>query len=309
MHAAQEAAPGRAVEVVVVGSINVDLTVTVTRRPRPGETVIGGGGAATPGGKGANQAVAAAGHGARVRMIGAVGDDQHADLATTALEQAGVDISAVRRVPGPTGLAVVTVDAGAENSIVVVPGANAAVTADRVLEHRTAVSGAAVVVVQGEIPRAGTECAARLCRGRLVLNPSPVGPLDPDVLRAADPLVVNVHEAARVVALLAGRHAEGDDDGDGDAQDLRESIRTLLAKGVTSVVLTRGADGALVGAGAGPVHEVPAPRVRTVDTTGAGDALSGVLAAELAGGTDLLAASRIAVAAAARTVTVLGARA
>lgn len=290
-------------DVLVVGSLNVDLSLQVDRRPRPGETVVGRDAARSPGGKGANQALAASRAGARTAMIGAVGADASgagdAEVALSLLADDGVDLSGVSRVEGPTGLAVVTVDRSGENTIVVVPGANGAVDAAMVRSHAGAISSAAVVVLQGEIPRSGIEEAARLCRGRLVLNPAPVLELDSDVLRAADPLVVNEHEAAAVLEQLLAP-------GPRPAEGARSLLRSLLEAGVRSAVLTLGGEGALVGDGT--VRAIPAAEVAAVDTTGAGDAFIGALAARLARGDGLLAAARHGSRFAAASVTAPGAQ-
>lgn len=180
-------------DVVIVGSINVDLMLTVERHPHPGETLRGGSGAHLAGGKGATQAVAAARTGARTAMVGAVGSDATADTALEHLRGADVDLSSVRTVPGPTGLAVVTLAADGENTIVVVPGANATVTPDVVREAAAVIRDAAVCVVQAEIPLPSVEEAVRVAHDagvRVVLNVAPAARLPWATLRAADPLVV-----------------------------------------------------------------------------------------------------------------------
>ncbi len=192
-------------DVVVVGSTNADLLVQVAAHPAPGETVLGRSMAVIAGGKGANQAVAAARSGARVAFVGSVGDDEFADPARAGLRANGVDLSGLRVVPGSTGIAIVTVSACGENSIVVIPRANAATDADAVRAQAGLLAQARVVVVQGEVPRDGIEEAARLARGRLIVNLAPVIALATQVLRQADPLVVNEHEAA-LAARRRGRH-------------------------------------------------------------------------------------------------------
>ncbi len=279
--------------VVVVGSVNADLLTRTEVHPAPGQTVLGRDLRVLPGGKGANQAVAAARLGARVTFVGAVGDDEFADPATSGLREAGVDLDRLAVVPGGTGVAVVTVAADGENSIVVIPGANAAVGSDAVRRHADLLAAADVVVLQGEIPRDGIETAAGLAGGRVVVNLAPVVDVDPEVLRRADPLVVNEHEAHGALELLDGAAAAGEGAAD------EEVVARLRAAGVPSVVLTRGAQGALVAGGdAGCGSDgvaVPSPRVNAVDTTGAGDAFVGALAAELARGSALADAARLAV--------------
>lgn len=280
--------------VVVVGSTNADLLTQVEVHPAPGETLIGRSMTVLPGGKGANQAVAAARLGAATTFIGAVGTDEFAEQALSGLRAAGVDLSALTVCDGPTGIALVTVSADGENSIVVIPGANGRMDAAAVSAHADVVAGAAVVVVQGEIPRSGTEAAAATT-GRLVVNLAPVIDVDPAVVRAADPLVVNEHEAALALAALdrdAGRSVGAPVRMDDEAAEQRVAD-ALLANGVRSVVLTVGARGALVAEVEGTVR-VPSPRVEAVDTTGAGDAFVGALAYRLAAGDTLVDAARLA---------------
>lgn len=271
--------------IAVVGSINVDLSAQVLRHPRPGETLHGRGGQMLPGGKGANQAVAAARRGGRVEMIGAVGTDAQAAVGLSGLRAAGVGLSGVREVEGPTGLAIVTVAEDGENSIVVIAGANDTVDAAQVREVREVLEHAAIVVCQGEIPRDGIEALSGLVRGRFLHNPAPVRELDPAVLRASDPLVVNEHEAALVLAQLTPGTP---------APEQPEQIATALREtGIASVVLTLGAQGSLV-ADADGTRRIPAAPVVAVDTTGAGDAFIGALAVGLARGEPLPVAARFA---------------
>ena len=271
--------------IVVVGSVNVDLLAQVRRHPRPGETLHGTGGRMLPGGKGANQAVAAARLGARVAMVGAVGSDVQAEAALSALREAGVDLGHVAEIEGPTGLAIVTVAEDGENSIVVIAGANDAMDAGRVRAAAEVISAARIVVCQGEIPRDGIEALPALVTGRFLHNPAPVMELDPAVLRASDPLVVNQHEAGLVLAQLApGQEAP---------EDPEAVVAALRAAGIPSAVLTLGADGSLVADQAG-VRRIPPAPVEAVDTTGSGDAFIGALALGLARGDDLATAARLA---------------
>lgn len=271
--------------IVVVGSINVDLLAHTRRHPRPGETLHGTGGQTLPGGKGANQAVAAARMGGDVAMVGAVGTDAHASVGLSGLRAAGVDLAQVREVEGPTGLAIVTVAEDGENTIVVIGGANDAVDAARVTAARDAIGAAAIVVCQGEIPREGIEALPALVGGRFLHNPAPVMELDPETLRASDPLVVNEHEAALVLAQLApGTEAPTEPE---------QILRALREAGIATMVLTLGAQGSLV-ADAEGIARIPAARVDAVDTTGAGDAFIGALAVGLARGERLTDAARLA---------------
>ena len=271
--------------ITVVGSINVDLISQVRRHPQPGETLHGTGGQMLPGGKGANQAVAAAKLGGDVRMIGAVGTDSQAEVGLAGLRAAGVDLTGVREIEVPTGLAIVTVAEDGENTIVVIAGANDSVDAAQITAAKDVIATSSIVVCQGEIPREGIEALPALVTGRFLHNPAPVMELDPAVLRTSDPLVVNEHEAALVLAQL---------DPDAEVPEAPEQIVGALREaGIASVVLTLGARGSLV-ADADGTHRIPAAPVTAVDTTGAGDAFIGALAVGLARGETLPDAARLA---------------
>lgn len=282
--------------VVVVGSLNVDLHLWLERHPLPGETLLARGGGLSPGGKGANQACAAALAGAPTTMLGAVGSDDSRHTALRLLGDAGVDTSHVVRLPGPTGLAVVSVAKDGENTVVVVSGANAQVTPSNIEGWAPLIANADIVVSQGEIPAEATEAVAEMVRGRWLLNLAPVIPLPPDVIRRADPLVVNEHEAEAVLVQMGG-----------SASGPEALVAAFRAQGIASVVLTIGAHGALVANETGVQH-VPSPRVRAVDTVGAGDAFVGALAARLSEGLDLVTAAQYASRFAAHTVQFEGAQ-
>ncbi|GAA4222063.1 ribokinase [Streptosporangium album] len=270
--------PAEPYEMIVVGSVNADLVVRVDRRPRPGETVIGSDLVIYPGGKGANQAVAAARLGARVALLGRVGSDGNGDFLRKALDGDGVDLSRLTETPGPTGVALITVGADGDNSIIVSPGVNALLSEDDIAAAADLLASARVVSLQLESPLATVAAAARTA-ARVVFNLSPPAVVPDDLLAACDPLVVNEHEAA----LLLGEHGTP-----------RQQATALLALGPRSVVLTLGADGAVV-AEPGGVTTVPSPAVDVVDTTGAGDAFTGALAWRLARGDDLAGATAFAV--------------
>ena len=283
-------------DIVVVGSVNADLVLEVPRHPHPGETLLGHSISVLPGGKGANQAVAAARLGARVAMVGAVGTDVYADPALAELSSAGVDLTAVRRAAGPTGLAVVTVADDAENSIVVIAGANATTDETAVASAQDTIRGAAVCVLQAEIPLNGVIHAARVANDagrRVVLNVAPACRLPIETLRQADPLVVNEHEAA---ILLDTPGIEGED-----------ALNGLACLGIPSVVLTLGAAG-VVGVDADGSWALPARTVTPRDTTGAGDAFVGALAVGLARGESVRDAALLATRVAAASVQHLGAQ-
>jgi len=292
-------------DVVVVGSINVDLLLTVPRHPLPGETLLGGSGAQSAGGKGANQAVAAARLGARTALLGAVGTDPGAQTALRLLREAGVDLHAVATAPGPTGLAVVTLAADGENTIVVVPGANDTVTVDAVRASADLIGQAAVCVLQAEIPlTAVSEAAAIAHRGgaRVVLNVAPAATLPWETLRLADPLVVNEHEAA---VLLGDTTTDPGTDPVQVTAAAAQAAERLRAGGVASVIVTLGGAGCIVLDDTGPTI-IPARDVSAVDTTGAGDAFTGAVAARLAMGEPLRQAAEYATRVAAASVRTLG---
>ncbi|MFH9420685.1 ribokinase [Streptomyces sp. NPDC017529] len=286
-------------DVLVVGSANADLTVRVARRPGAGETVHGSDLVESAGGKGANQAAAAARLGGRVGLLARVGDDAYGELLLDAQRAAGTDVAHVIVESGArTGTAMIVVGPDGDNSIVVSPGANAALTPQDVAAARDVIAASAAVSLQLEVPvetvRA-TAATARETGTRVVLNPSPTpDSLDPELLAAADPLVVNEHEAQQ----LAGS-------GEGTPEDWAQALRE---QGARSVVVTLGGDGALVVDGEGGTDRVPGVKVEAVDTTGAGDAFTGALATRLARGDSLTEAARFAVRVGAAAVTKPGAQ-
>ncbi|MEU2526759.1 ribokinase [Streptomyces sp. NPDC013087] len=291
-------APSR-YDLLVVGSANADLVVGVERRPGPGETVLGTDLVVHPGGKGANQAVAAARLGARTALLARVGDDAHGRLLRASQQEAGVDTGGVLVGGAPTGVALITVDPSGDNSIVVSPGANARLTPDDVRAAGPLFASARVVSVQLEIPLdTVAETARALGPGaRLVLNPSPPAPLPDEVLAACDPLVVNEHEARSIL-------------GDGAGDTPEAWARGLTALGPRSVVITLGEEGALVSdSRTGEAVRVPSPRVAALDTTGAGDAFTAALAWRLGLGEELTEAAAFAVRVGAAAVTKEGAQA
>jgi ribokinase len=280
--------------VVVIGSINVDLVVVAERLPAPGETVLGGRFGVHDGGKGANQAVAAARAGARVTMIGAVGTDSYGVRALAALEGERVDVSRVRHVETePTGVALIAVGPRGENQIVVAPGANATLELDEA--DRELIAGADAVLTNHEIPPATTLEALRAAyaaRVTAILNPAPARALPAEVLSLGPILTPNEHEL--VVAI--GNDQTG------------AALDELHARTRGPIIVTQGPAGALLvdGSRRERFEGVAAPQV--VDTTGAGDAFCGVLAAWLADGRSLDQAIHAANAAGALSVAAAGAR-
>lgn len=284
---------------IVLGSANRDYTVLVERHPLPGETLLGESLTVATGGKGANQAAAAARAGARPVFVGAVGSDSVGDDVLSELEARGVDVSHVLRADQPTGVALITVSSDGENSIVVAAGANASLDPAATAATVAALAGdGAVLLAQLEIPAETVSAAAseiEKAGGRFVLNLSPSRYVSPRLLAFADPLILNETEASDL--------AESAIDGPADAETV---ARRLLATS-RSVVITLGADGVIV-ADADGVSHLESERVKVVDTTGAGDAFAGALAAGLASGGSLADAVRAGIAAGAAAVQHLGAQ-
>ena len=287
--------PGMTRDVYVVGSVNVDLVVRAASLPAPGETVTGGTFERHGGGKSANQAVAAARQGAAVRMIGAVGDDDLGEEAIAQLAAEGIDVAGVQRLASaPTGVALIAVDAAGENQIAVASGANAELSAEAVERALDRAAPGGVALLGLEVPDAAVLAGARAARAaglEVVVNPAPARPLAGELLALSPVLTPNGGEAAAL---------------SGEA-DPEAAARALSAQTGAPVVVTVGADGALLVEG-DAVERIPAPAVEAVDTTGAGDAFNGALAAALAGGAGLADAVRRAVAVAAESVRTPGAR-
>jgi len=281
--------------IVVVGSLNMDLVVRAARHPMPGETILGGDFSIFPGGKGANQAVAAARLGGRVKMIGRVGADAFGDSLLQTLAQDGVDISyVVRDQEAPSGVALITVDAAGQNTIVVASGANARVTPEDVAAAEHVFVSASVLMLQLECPLAAVAYAIELARRhrvRVVLNPAPAQPLDAALLGQVDYLIPNQTE----LALLTG------------IDSTSGAVRCLRDWGVQRIILTLGEDGALVVEDESQVH-LAAHHVTAVDTTAAGDAFVGAFAVALTEGRSTRQAAEWGNAAGALSVTRAGAQ-
>lgn len=286
-------------QVVVVGSLNNDVVVSVERLPLPGETVLGLEVRQHAGGKGLNQAVAAARIGAAVSLVGAVGDDDAGVRLRSVLAEEGID-DLLRTVPGlASGTALIEVDARGENRIVVVPGSNGLLADAHVTEAAASLEAPAVVLAQAEIPLTTVAAAMRWGRGcgaLTVFNPSPAGPLPEGLLADVDVLVANEHEAA----LLAGSPVSTSD-------EALTAARALRALGPRIVVVTRGADGSVWSSAADGDGSQQAFDVAAVDAVGAGDAYCGALAARLARGETIASAVRWASAAGALATTRPGA--
>ena len=312
--------------IVVVGSINMDLVARTRMIPRPGETVTGTGFETTPGGKGANQAVAAARLGYPVKMVGMVGEDVFGQALIENLASVGVDVWAVDRVTGPSGVAPILVAENGENSIVVVPGANGKVDREYVDKNSELMRGAGMVLLQLEIPMDTISRVLEICAEAnvpVMLDPAPSAGLPDDAWQRITWLTPNETEAAFYL---------------GGAKEPEAAANKFLIKGVRGLVLKRGADGAYVVSrvpkwqpppqeheavreDAGPAlysyrsretlraERVPAFKVEAVDTVGAGDCFNGAFAVALMEGKDPVDAARFASAAAAISVTRRGAQA
>ncbi|OZG61908.1 sugar kinase [Bifidobacterium lemurum] len=295
--------------VSVIGSMNADYTVTTERLPGPGETVNGGPLRILPGGKSGNQASAAARIGATVRMFGAVGSDANADFLLGQLTDAGVDVANVRRVPGPSGTTVITVDAAGENTIVYSPGSNAQVTVEYAESMRETLTSSSVLGLCLESPIDTVAAAARMCHDagvKVLLNNSPFTPTIPaELIAAADILLVNEHEMAQLLGV-----AEPEDD-DWDGFDWNSALERMRAYGFGQAIITLGGDGSVVldAASDEPVIRIAPVKVDAVDTTGCGDSFMGTVLAGLASGFALRDAAQLASYVSAYAATGYGAQA
>jgi ribokinase len=260
-------------DVVVVGSANLDLVARTSRLPKPGETVSGSHFFEACGGKGVNQAIASARAGARTAFVGALGGDHAGETLLAALIKDGVDVSAVQRVSAPTGRALIGVSDDGENSIIVVPGANHAISIDDIEKYKNLISSAKVLLCQLEVPLSVVQHAFELAgpSTKRILNPAPAQTLPRSLLGVVDIVTPNEHEA-----------------------DLLGGVSKLQSLGVKTVIVTQGEKGAMVVDETG-TSQVDPFKVTPVDTTGAGDAFCGTLAARLALGESLADSLRAAV--------------
>ncbi len=300
------AASDGAGQVVVFGSLNADLTVRVDRFPGPGETLSGSELVTAPGGKSSNQAVAAATLGSQVRLIGAVGDDANGSFLLEQASASGVDVTAVTRDPDhATGSAMIVVDAAGENTIIVSPGANGALSADSLTSRQFA--GADIVCLCLEVPLPAVQAAAEHAQAagaKVLLNLSPYADVHDSLLGHVDVLLVNKSEAE----LVLGRSDIADD---WDA-----ALSGFVDLGIQRIVVTLGADGAVVldgvasedGGDAARATHIDSPKVEAADTTGCGDAFTGALAHGMAKGMPLVEASKLAAQAGSLAATLEGAQ-
>jgi ribokinase len=287
--------------IVIVGSSGTDMIIKLERIPRPGETLLGGEFHITGGGKGANQAVSAARAGGKVAFVARLGQDDFGDQAKAAFAREGINVEHISRDRKvSTGVALIFVDQHGENSIGVAPGANGRLSPADLKKARKVFAGASVMVVQLEIPLDTVQIAAVLAAksgARVILNPAPARALPDELLCHVSILTPNETEAE----LLTGIKVDSD-------SSAAKAASVLRARGVQTVILTLGARGALVASSDASPQLVPGFKVKAVDTTGAGDVFNGALAVALAEEQPLIDAVRFANAAAAISVTRLGAQ-
>ncbi len=283
--------------IVVVGSVTMDMVTRTKEIPRIGQTVIGVGFETTPGGKGANQAVASARLRYPARMVGLVGDDAYGPALLENLARAGVDTTTMGSVPGSSGLAPIFLDENGQNSIVVVPGANGRVDSAFIDRHAAVISSAGMVLCQLELPMKTIDHTLLICAELgvpVMLDPAPAAPLGHSLWRQVEWFTPNETEAAFYL---------------GDGSEAEEAARKLLSRGLKGVVLKRGAEGAYVAVAGGKAGWVRPFSVNATDTVAAGDCFNGAFAVALLEGKEPFAAARFACAAAAICVTRRGAQA
>ena len=285
--------------ILVLGSSNTDMTVKTKALPKPGETVLGGIFTMGAGGKGANQAVAARRLGGEVQFICKVGHDIFGDNAIAQYEQEGLDTRGILRSEQPSGVALICVDANAENSIVVASGANADLTEADVEASREALEHCGILLLQLETPIPSVLKAARIAHeagAMVVLNPAPACPLPDELFRYIDLFIPNETELSTFSGLTVS-----------DEETAAKAAAAMQAKGVGKLIVTMGSKGSLICEGGDPVF-VPAHKVKAVDTTAAGDTFCGALCVALSEGRDLKVAAEFATAASALTVQKMGAQ-
>jgi ribokinase len=283
--------------IIVVGSVTMDMVTVTPRIPRTGETVIGTGFGTTPGGKGANQAVAAARLGYPVQMVGKVGDDLYGPALVENLAAAGVGTEAIEHTDGPSGLAPIFLSESGENAIVVVPGANGKVDPACVDRHAELIRSAGMVLCQLELPMNTVSHLLEVCDTAgvpLMLDPAPAAQLPQAAWKQVSWFTPNETEAAFYLE---------------DSGTPEDAAQHLLARGLKGVVLKRGGEGSYVAVAGGKAAWVPAFPVNVIDTVGAGDCFNGAFAVALLEDNDPWSAARFASAAAAISVTRRGAQA
>lgn len=287
-------------KIVVVGSINMDLVITTPRVPAMGETILGSGFMTSHGGKGANQAVAAAKLGGEVAMVGCVGNDGFGKQMIENLEGNGIDINNVKMLNGfPTGVAVILIEDG-NNCIIVDPGANAELKPADIERLEGLIKDSNIVIIQLEIPLETVKCTLELARKnnvKVLLNPAPAVKLRDELLKMVDILTPNESECE----IITGIQIES-------IEDAKSAVEYLLGKGIKTVVVTLGKNGVVYNCGSEIIHK-PVPEVAVVDTTAAGDSFSGALAVAISSDEDINKAIDFANAVGTITVTKKGAQA
>lgn len=286
-------------KIIVVGSSNVDLTVRVRRLPLPGETIRGATLLRTNGGKGANQAVAAARLGADVVFITCLGNDASGGMLSAQFAADGIDTSCIKLSATPTGTALIFVDDNAENCIAVAPGSNNDLLPADIDAARSTMEGASYLLVQLVIPMPTVVRAVELAHSlgiKTIMNPAPMNPVPEDLFSRIWLITPNQTEAEQ----LTGVHVESED-------DAARAAEVLFAKGVKNVIVTMGSKGSLVCTPEGREF-VPSRKVKAIDTTGAGDVYNGALVAALSQGKSLIEAARVATLASSIAVTRMGAQ-
>lgn len=294
-------------KIVVAGSLNADLTIYCDRLPNPGETLHGNGFAVNPGGKSANQAVAAARLGGQVTLLGAVGEDANGDMLLASAASSGVNIDHLRRVSEPTGVAVISVDAHGENTIIISAGANATLLPAH-LEPAVFADAAVVCLCLEVAPETALAAAAagHDAGATVLLNLSPYAPITEELAQSVDVLLVNVHEASAFLDGFAMPVSGA------PAEAWHGAVESFAARGLSKVLVTLGAAGSVVldsTNASAPAVLIAPTKVDAVDTTGAGDAFTGAVAARLAAGDSLVDAARQASVAAALATTKRGTQA
>lgn len=285
--------------ILVVGSLNMDLVVTVDQLPVKGETIFGKNFMTFPGGKGANQAVAASKLGAKVTMVGAVGRDAFGKNLLDSLVESGVDTSYIAMVDRPTGTALITVEEKGANCIVVVPGANDDCCLEDINKALQGIDGPGILLVQHEVPEEIVEYSIRSAKKRgwmIILNPAPARLIKKEILSMVDMIIPNETE----VAVLTGNKVES-------LEEVTQAGKKLIARGASTVIITLGDKGALCCTADDATHILPY-KVKAVDTTAAGDAYVGALATALSEGRPVIDSANFAAAAAALAVTRPGAQ-